>query len=36
LQKASVKSLKSGTLKVGDTSVRTERLALHFEGLEVE
>jgi hypothetical protein len=36
LEKASVKSLESGTLKAVDTSVLTEKLALHFEGLEVE
>jgi phage tail-like protein len=36
LEKASVKSLESLTLKAGDTSVLTEKLVLHFEGLVLE
>jgi phage tail-like protein len=36
LEKASVKSLEAGTLKAGDTTVLTEKLVLHFEGLEMQ
>jgi phage tail-like protein len=36
LDNASLKSLESGAVKAGDTSVPTEKLVLTFEGLHVE